>query len=215
MKKLILTALFTFAGMLIVAAQSFEGVIEFSKKTTSDTVNYIYYVKGNKVRIDEIGNKSKKAEGTFLLDLDSNTYVTFSMQRTVYIEMAPAATPTVAGTFDIKQTGKTKMIQGIKCSEYVVKNAADKTEVTYWMASGKYDFFFKVLKKLGRKDKSAIYIQQLTNVDGMFPFLSSQVNLETGKEEVKLEVTKIEKKKIELSQFAIPKGYTKMQMNKN
>ena len=45
----------------------------------------------------------------------------------------------------------------------------------------------------------------------MFPFLSSQINLETGKEEVKMEVTKVEKKSIPKSMFEIPKDYIKFQ----
>ena len=99
----------------------------------------------------------------------------------------------------------------MKCNEYVVKNTTEKVQVTYWMAAGKFDFFFKLLKVLNRKDKSAVYVQQLTGVDGMFPFLSSQVNLETGAEEVKMEVTKVDKKTVDASKFEIPKDYQKFQ----
>lgn len=99
----------------------------------------------------------------------------------------------------------------MKCSEYIVKNAEEKVQVTYWMASNNFDFFFKLLKVLNRKDKSAVYVQQITGAEGMFPFLSSQVNLETNKEEVKMEVTKIEKKTIDASKFETPKDYQKFQ----
>ena len=54
----------------IVNAQSFEGTIEFKKETPMDTTNYVYYIKGYLVRIDEIGSKSHKSEGTFLIDMD-------------------------------------------------------------------------------------------------------------------------------------------------
>ena len=211
MKKVILSALFAFAGILAVSAQSFEGVIEFKKQTTTDTVNYVYYVKGDKVRLDEIGAKSKKVEGSFIIDLKSNTMLSLSHDRKLYIEQSSGTPASMTGKADVKKTGNVKTMQGMKCTEYVVKNADEKVQVTYWMASGNYDFFFKLLKVLNRKDKSAVYVQQITGADGMFPFLSSQVNLETNKEEVKMEVTKIEKKAVDGAKFEVPKDYQKFQ----
>jgi len=211
MKKLFLTSIFAIAGMLIASAQSFEGVIEFKKQTATDTVNYIYYVKGDKVRLDEIGNKSKKVEGSFIIDLKTNSMVSLSHERKLFIEQASGTPATVTGKPEVTKTGNVKTILGVKCNEYVVKNTDEKVQVTYWMGSGKFDFFFKLLKVLNRKDKSAVYVQQLTSVDGMFPFLSSQVNLETGKEEIKMEVTKIDKKTVDASKFDIPKDYQKFQ----
>jgi len=211
MKKLFITALFGFAGMFLASAQSFEGTIAFKKQTLTDTVSYIYYVKGDKIRLDEIGSKSRKVEGSFIIDLKTNSMVSLSHERKLYIEQASGTPAVMAGKADVKKTGNTKTLQGVKCNEYVVKNADEKIQVTYWMASGNYDFFFKLLKVLNRKDKSSVYVQQLTGVDGMFPFLSSQINLETNKEEVKLEVTKLEKKTVDAKMFEIPKDYAKFQ----
>lgn len=211
MKKLILSSLFAFTGMIIASAQSFEGVIEFKKQTTSDTVNYIYHVKGDKVRLDEIGNKSKKVEGSFIIDLKTNSMLSLSHDRKMYIEQSSGTPAAVNGKCDVKKTGKDKTIQGMKCSEYVVENADEKVRVTYWMAANHYDFFFKLLKVLNRKDKSAVYVQQITGADGMFPYLSSQVNMETNKEEVKMEVTKVEKKTVDVAKFDVPKDYQKFQ----
>ncbi len=211
MKKLFLTLLFAITGMLIASAQSFEGVIEFKKQTSTDTVNYVYYVKGDKVRLDEIGSKSKKVEGSFIIDLKTNSIVSLSHERKLYIEQAPGTPATITGKSEVKKTGNVKTILGTKCNEYVVKNPDEKVQVTYWMGSGKYDFLFKLLKVLNRKDKSSMYLQQLTDADGMFPYLSSQVNLETGKEEIKMEATKIQKKTVDANMFAMPKDYQKFQ----
>lgn len=211
MKKLIITAAFAFTGMLIATAQSFEGVIEFKKQTTTDTVNYIYHVKGDKVRLDEIGNKSKKVEGSFIIDLKTNSMLSLSHERKLYIEQASGTPAAVNGKCEVKKTANTKTIQGVKCTEYIVTNADEKVQVTYWMAANHYDFFFKLLKVLNRKDKSAVYVQQITGADGMFPFLSTQVNLETNKEEVKMEVTKAEKKTVDPTKFEVPKDYQKFQ----
>lgn len=211
MKKLFLSTLFAFSSILIVSAQSFEGVIEFKKQTPTDTVNYIYHVKGDKVRLDEIGNKSKKVEGSFIIDMKTSSILSLSHERKLYIEQASGTPAAVKGKPEVKKTGNTKTIQGIKCTEYVVTNPEEKVAVTYWMASNNYDFFFKLLKVLNRKDKSAVYVQQITGAEGMFPFLSSQVNLETNKEEVKMEVTKVEKKNVDEAKFEVPKDYQKFQ----
>ena len=211
MKKLVLTSLLAITGMFAASAQSFEGVIEFKKQTTTDTVNYIYYIKGDKVRLDEIGSKSKKVEGSFIIDLKTSSMVSLSHERKLYIEQASGSPAPINGKPEVKKTGNVKTILGVKCSEYVVKNPDDKVQVTYWMAPGKFDFFFKLLKILNRKDKSAMYVQQLTDVDGMFPYLSIQTNLETNAVEVKMEVTKVDKKTIDDSKFEIPKDYQKFQ----
>lgn len=211
MKKLILSVTFALTGMFIATAQSFEGVIEFKKQTTTDTVNYIYHIKGDKVRLDEIGSKSKKVEGSFIIDLKTNSMLSLSHDRKMYIEQASGTPAVVTGKPEVKKTDNVKTIQGMKCTEYIVKNPEEKVQVTYWMASNHYDFFFKLLKVLNRKDKSAVYVQQITGADGMFPFLSTQVNLETNKEEVKMEVTKVEKKTIDAAKFDVPKDYQKFQ----
>ena len=211
MKKLLLSALFGVAGMLAATAQSFEGMIEFKKQTTTDTVSYVYYVKGDKVRLDEIGNKSKKVEGSFIIDLKTKQMLSLSHERKRYIEQSPGTPATMNGKAEVKKTGNTKTIQGTKCTEYEVINEEEKVKVTYWLASGNYNFFSRLLKVLNRKDKSAVYFQQITGVDGMFPFLSVQVNMETNTEEVKMEVTKIQKKSIDDSMFEVPKDYQKFQ----
>lgn len=209
MKKIFSLMLFVLAGIMGTSAQSFEGVIEFKKQTLTDTVNYIYYVKGDKIRLDEIGNKSKKVEGSFIIDLKTNTMLSLSHERKLYLEQAPGVPAVVVGKPEVIKTKNVKTIQGIKCAEYIVKNPDEKTQLTYWMADGNFNFFFKLLKVLNRKDKSAVYIQQLTDVDGMFPFQSFQLNLETNKEEVKMEVTKLQKKNIDDSMFIVPTEYQK------
>lgn len=211
MKKKIFSFL-ALAGMFFTASsQSFEGTIEFKKQTTTDTINYVYYVKGDKVRIDEIGSKSKKAEGSFIIDLKTNQMISLSHDRKLYIEQGTGTPATMIGKAEVKKTGNVKTIQGYKCNEFAVKNADERVQVTYWLAAGKFDFFLRLLKVLNRKDKSAVYFQQLTGVEGMFPFLSTQVNLETNKDEVKMEVTKIEKKVVDGNKFEIPKDYQKFQ----
>jgi hypothetical protein len=191
-------------------AQSFQGVIEFKKQTSTDTTNYIYYVKDNQVKIDEIGSKSHKVEGTFLIDMDAKTMMSLNHERKLYMTNNNPAAPTIKGTCVVKKGQNVKNLQGYKCQEYVVTNQEEGIIITYWLADGKFTFFEKMLRQLNRKDKSSVYFLQIPDVKNMFPMLSIQTDL-NGKETQKLEVTKITKKELDAAMFEIPKGYNKFE----
>ena len=103
-------------------SQNFEGMIEFKKATTIDTTTYIYYVKGNKVKIDEIGSKSHRVEGTFLIDLDAKTMLSLNHERKLYMDQPAKAPQVVNGTCEVKKGTTVKSLQGYKCSENIVSN---------------------------------------------------------------------------------------------
>lgn len=195
------------------SAQSFEGVIEFKKQSTTDTTNYVYYVKDNRVRIDEIGAKSHKVEGTFLVDMDAKTMMSLNLERKLYMVQNSTTTPVIKGNCITKKGQNVKNLQGYKCVEYTVTNQEEGVIITYWIADGKFNFFDKMLRTLNRKDKSSVYYLQLAqnnDLKGAFPMLSDQTDL-TGKEQMKLEVTKITKKEIDPGMFEIPKGFNKFE----
>lgn len=204
----VVTIMIAFAAS--ASAQAFEGVIEFKKQTTSDTTNYIYYVKGNNVKIDEIGSKSHKVEGTFLVNMDEKTMISLNHERKLYLTNNNPPAPVIKGTCVVKKGQNVKNLQGYKCVEYTVTNQEEGAIITYWLADGKFTFFEKMLRQLNRKDKSSVYFLQIPDVKNMFPMLSVQTDL-TGKETGKLEVTKITKKVIEETMFEIPKGYNKFE----
>ena len=214
MKKSLLTII-SVAVLLLgfahrASAQAFEGVIEFKKQSTTDTTNYVYYVKDNKVRIDEIGSKSHKVEGTFLVDMDAKSMVSLNLERKLYMVQNSSTTPTIKGTCVVKKGQNVKNLQGYKCVEYTVTNQEEGVIITYWIADGKFNFFDKMLRTLNRKDKSSVYYLQIPDLKGNFPMLSDQTDL-AGKEQVKLEVTKITKKEIDPNMFEIPKGFNKFE----
>jgi hypothetical protein len=192
------------------AAAQFEGVIEFKKASTTDTTNYVYYVKGNQVRIDEIGSKSHKIEGSFLVDLDAKTMKFLNHDRKLYGDQATPAAPVLKGTCNVKKGQNVKNLQGYKCVEYIVTNNDENTIITYYIADGKFTFFEKLLRQLNRKEKSSIYFLQISDIKNMFPMLSVETDL-TGKEKGRLEVTKITKKEVDPAMFEIPKGYNKFE----
>lgn len=210
MKKFLTTLVILLAATIAlpvsVSAQTFEGVIEFKKMSDKDTTNYVYYVKGDKVRIDEIGSKSKKVEGSFLIDTKAGTMKFLSHDRKTWGEHKPGAPQVVSGSPVITKGAATKTLHGYKCSEYIVKNEAEGTQISFWVTGGKFSFFKPMIKLLNRKEKFATYFQLLNVKDGSFSFLAIQSDL-SGKETGRLEVTKIEKKPVDASQFEVPKDY--------
>lgn len=208
--KILSVAIVMVAFAFSAAAQAFEGTIEFKKITATDTVNYVYTVKGNKVRIDEIGSKSHKIEGTFLVDLDAKTMISLNHERKLYMDNPTPAAPVLKGTCNVKKGQNVKNIQGYKCTEYTVTNNEENTQITYWIAEGKFTFFEKLLRILNRKDKSSVYFLQIPDIKNSFPMLSVQSDL-NGKENTRLEVTKITKKEVDASIFDLPKGYNKFE----
>jgi 23S rRNA A1618 N6-methylase RlmF len=208
--KIISVVITVIAFAATASAQAFEGVIEFKKQTATDTTNYVYYVKNNNVKIDEIGSKSRKVEGTFLVNMDEKTMISLNHERKLYMTNTNPPTPVVKGTCVVKKGQNVKNLQGYKCVEYIVTNQEEGTIITYWLADGKFTFFEKMLRQLNRKDKSSVYFLQISDVKNMFPMLSIQTDL-TGKEIGKLEVTKITKKEIDPSMYEIPKGYNKFE----
>lgn len=212
MKKYILKFIWIIIMSLsstIVMAQTFEGTIEFKKATPTDTTNYVYYVKGDMVRIDEIGGKSHKAEGTFLVDMDQKTIKALNHDRKLYMDQPTPPSPTMKGTCSVKK-GEVKNLQGYKCVEYVVTNTEENIQISYWLADGKFSFFEKLLHQLNRPDKSAVYFLQIPSIKNTFPMLSIQKSMD-GMDQVRLEVTKIEKKEIDSSLFELPKTYNKFE----
>ena len=208
--KLITVVIVMVAFSLTTVAQSFEGVIEFKKSSTIDTTSYVYTVKNNMVRIDEIGSKSRKVEGSFLVDLDAKTMKFLNHDRKLYGDQNTPAAPVIKGTCTVKKGQNVKNLQGYKCVEYIVTNNEEATQITYYVADGKFSFFEKLLRQLNRKEKSAIYFLQIADIKNMFPMLSYQTDL-AGKETSRLEVTKITKKEVDPAVFEIPKGYNKFE----
>jgi hypothetical protein len=209
--KLIITVI-VFAGFVSACLAQFEGSIEFRKMTTTDTTKYIYYVKGNKIRIDEIGSKSKKLEGSFLIDLTASTMIDVNHDRKLYMDQKPSSPAVVGGKPELSNTKMTKTLLGVPCKELVVTNKDDNATIHYYIAPGKFDFFVKMLKLINRKDKQSSYYLLLKEAGDGFPYLSIQTD-NTGKEFSRLEVLKIEKKPIEPSVFEIPKEYQKFEKN--
>jgi len=211
MRGYFLKSLFSTACLIavcsFVSAQSFEGIIEFKKNTISDTISYRYYIKGNQIRIDDMGSKGKLT-GTMLVDTKTNKVIALSPERKLYMDVENSTKPGPAGTPEVTKTTNTKKIAGYDCKQWRIKNKDENTEVSYWVAEGHFDFFIPLLKTLNRKDKMATYFLMVPDNGGVFPFEASERTL-VRQEKGSLVTTKVEKKAIDAKLFDIPKDYQK------
>jgi hypothetical protein len=197
---------------VMAVAQSYEGSIEFKMETTKDTTTNIYYVKGNDVKLDQIGRKSGKVEGSFVFNLATNEIRFVNPVRKVWGEHKSETAPMIKGTCVSSKGTNTKMVQGQKCTEYIVKNTEENTQITYWIAPGKYDFFMPLVKAWNRKDKQSIYFNQIKDLPkGSMPLLSEEKQISDGKLISKLEVSKMSKGGVDPSKLAIPADYKKFE----
>jgi len=210
MKNKILS-FFIFALILVgsaSSAQSFEGVIKFQKQTDVGNTNYVYYIKGDNIRIDELDNNGN-VDGTFLVNLKAKTMLSLNYERKLYMDNKRPADAPVNGKCEITKTKNVKVIMGYNCREYIVKNTAENTQVSYWIAEKKFNFFQGLLKVLNRKDKSSVYYQQIIGLKEAFPFSSVETTISDKKQVNRMDVTEIKAKVLNASLFEVPKEFRK------
>jgi hypothetical protein len=203
--------IFSFSAALILmgtvaTAQAFEGTIDFQKYNGVDTTYFKYYVKGDKVKIDSYDPKTSNDEGSYLIDLTTKKTTALSPVRKIYFDQPPGAAAKPAGTPTVTKTGKTQVINGYKCTEYLVLDADEGLKVHFWMTSGHFDFFNGLLQLLARKDKFSEYYQVITGTTGMFPMLATEEDL-AGNQKEWMKAVKVDKGTIAATTFDIPKGY--------
>src|ERR1700740_50985 len=108
MKKL---KLFVAAFAISTASfAQFEGTIEFRMETKKDTTTNIYYVKGDNVKLDQIGKKSGKVEGSFVFDLNGKSIKFVNPARKVWGDHKSETPPAIKGTCEVIKGKTTKMV---------------------------------------------------------------------------------------------------------
>jgi len=208
MKKLkLFIAAITFST---AAFAQFEGSIEFKMETKKDTTTNVYYVKGNDVKLDQIGRKSGKVEGSFVFELADKKIKFVNPARKVWGDKSETP-PVTKGTFEVIKGKASKVVCGKKCVDYTVKNTEDNTQVIYWISTENFDFFVPLVKLWNRKDKQSVYFNQIKDLPkSAMPMLSYETTLD-GAAVSKLEVIKVDKKAIDASQVSVPADYKKFE----
>ena len=192
------------------STQSFEGVIEFTKTTGPVMTSYKYFIKGDRVRIEEISARGE-VQGIMLVDTRDRSVTALSPDRKLYMDVPNMRLPKDVRT-EIKKTGETQDMAGYKCEKWLVKSASEDRQIAYWVAQDGFDFFIPMLETLNRKDEQAVFFLQIQGAKGVFPMMGVEQKMD-GSEVSKLEVTKVSKGTQKPTMFEIPAGYNKFERN--
>lgn len=208
--SLLLITLFAVAPSGSLLAQAFEGVVEFTKTTGPVVTNYKYYVKGDRIRIEEIGARGD-VQGIMLVDTRDRTVTAVSPERKLYMDVPNMRLPKEVES-QVTKTSEQKQIAGYTCEKWLVKSAREDRQMTYWVAADEFNFFIPLLETLNRKDEQAIFFLQIKDSKGVFPMLGLEQKMD-GAEVSRLEVTNVVKSAQKTSLFEIPAGYNKFERN--
>ena len=187
---------------------SFEG--EITMKTTSATApanEILVKTNGDNLRFERNG-VGEKSHGLF--DPATSKVLFFLDAQKVYMEMdfsKPTATPnTNPDTATASKTGKTDTVAGYECELWSAQDASGKrSEVC--IAKGIAYFDVGSLRPGGQGAVSPMAKEFRDSKS--FPLRSVEYDKD-GKELTRMEVTKIEKKKLEPATFAMPTDYKKI-----
>lgn len=149
--------------------QQFEGEIVFAKESRLDTTYYSYYVKGNKIRFNEL-DADKNISLYLLVDLEKEAVTAVKPNQQLYSPLKIRPKNQVADELKIIKTPNSKVIKGYTCYQWRVINKAKDTEVAYWVAKDGFAFFEDVLRLLDRSEETLNYFISIPGNEGYFPF---------------------------------------------
>lgn len=220
--------LFSFA-----AAQSFEGVIEMQMKgpNQDSPMPVKYFVKGGLVRMEM---QSPRGEMATIHDTKNKKMIMLMPQMQSYMERtmdvpAQGQPSGDAKKSEITKTGKTEKILGYDCEQFIMKGEKGDTEM--WAAKGLGTFMRPGMSGpggrmggpgggpsgpggmrggMGGGQKLAAWEEEF-RTKGFFPMRVVSHGAD-GKEESRMEATKIEKKELDAALFKVPEGWQKMEM---
>lgn len=183
----------------------FEGVIYFQKMENKEVSYFRYYVKDDKVRIEDV-NEGGILNGILLIDMEDVSLKMLSCSAQMYIDV-PVAKESDKPKVKIDRTGEKKMISGIECELMKVVNTSNYSNFEFWISEGDYSFFIPMLKVLNRNDNIALAWLSSMMGSSYFPFEGIEYS-STGKELTKLEVIEMKEKELESDLFEIPANYS-------
>jgi hypothetical protein len=204
-----LRKLFFFVFILIpfiLEAKSFEGSITMVKESFYDTTFFTYFVSDGRIRIEECNSK-KELLNIYLVNTNNNEVLVINPTKKMYTKLKKLkSTENVETHFTIKKSDNYKMVQGVKCYQWRVKNREKNSEISYWVTQNNFDFFEKMVNVLNQTDRSWEFFNRIPNSQGFFPMLLVERNL-LRDEKMRTAVLQINSRSLDTSIFSVPKGF--------
>ncbi|MGH7516835.1 MAG: DUF4412 domain-containing protein [Gemmatimonadales bacterium] len=210
----------------VLSAQGFEGTVTYAMNPSSGKPGQlVYQVKGTRIRADITGATGGPPGGMYMLmDATSGKMMSVMPAQKVYMTMDLQAMGEqmkqqhgghkkhAAKAGKITKTGKTETIAGHKCEHYLMGEQQD-SDVCAAKGLGMF-MGGNAAGGMGRAFTLPAGYEEYAEFakDGFLPLKVSAIR--NGKEEVVMEATRVEKKSLDASLFAVPTGYQEMDMGK-
>jgi hypothetical protein len=197
------------------AQSSFEGTVtyQFAAGSQQAPRSLTYIIKGPMMRVD------MGPQATMLLNESTGAVITLIPQQKIYMEMNAAdfmqkgdSAPSPAD-FTVVKTGKTETIAGTPCEDYQVSNAKRPGHVTEMCVAHGMGNMMAANNSLfgGSGNLPSGYAAVVKKFGGEF-FPLRIATTTQGKPQMQMVATDIERKPVDALLFAMPPGYTKMDM---
>jgi hypothetical protein len=184
----------------------------------------VYYVKGTRIRADITGaTGGPPGDMYMLMDATSGKMMSVMPAQKMYMTIDLKAMSEqmkqhgrhekhAAKVGKITKTGKTETIAGHKCEHYIM---GEKQDSDVCAAKGLGMFMGgKAAGGMGRGFALPAGYEEYAEFakDGFLPL--KVIAIRNGKEEVVMEATRVERKRLDASLFAVPTGYQEMDMGR-
>jgi hypothetical protein len=202
-------------------ASAFEGKVEMTMTSSrgDGTMPMTYYLKGTNMRIEMTTppDKHNKNGGTFasIMDLEKKEMIMLMPEQKMYmVHKIPDSTVEKANAkaaeADFKPTGKKEKIAGIEAEEYV--GTSDKKRTELWVTKELGKFMMANQGKGGKKGAQSSAWAKFAEQGDFFALRVIQRAKEGAPEDMRMEVTKVEKGAQSDSLFKPPADYQQFEM---
>ncbi len=184
----------------------FSGIINFIEKNIFDTTSYNMYISKHFVRLDKIRNNNNFE--SVIINLLNQEMLVLSHAKKLYSKFNVNKEQTeYDDQIKIIKTNNEKTILNKTCKQWRVKNVKENTEVTYWVDSSNYGFYYYFIKIWNPTSKPNKYFQLIPFSFNCMPLEIVERNL---LRDIKsnIAITKIERTSLDSNLFVIPKNYT-------
>jgi len=210
----LLSVALSLAFVVVGLAADFEGVIHMKNTSIDGTSDMDWFAKGDKGRMEMQMEDGRKM--FFIVDGKNRRMIMPMPEQKMYHEMALGDDETMDAEPDsiLVRTGKTDTVAGYACEMVLIKDKkTNKTETELCIAKGLG--YLMATGNMGRSGQRAEppWMKEFREhfKDGGFPLRTIMRN-DDGTEDTRMEVTKVEKKRLEESLFTVPPGYKKFDM---
>lgn len=191
---------------LNIFSNDFEGSFQIIKTSHYDTSYIFYYVKENRIRIEE-HSKDAQILNSFIVDLDKDLVYAIdpSNKQFKQIIIKPYIS-TNDKNIEIIKSENFKYINGYKCIQWRVKNNSRNTEIAYWVAKDDFSFFSRMLELINRSDKTSVYFLHIPDNQGYMPMMAVERTI-LRKEKSRFEIKYINREVLNTNLFTVPGNY--------